>query len=118
MNPRSHKVEGGRLMVVPPFRPCFVCPDVKILISPPHYEIPTDVDESACCPGCSSCAKLGDLAACSTCPARTASKHGESSDMKPVRRIFEVPDLKYKDLSVMRRLGLSGGVRVMYSARI
>ena len=95
----------------------FVPFDANFQISPHITKSQPALTDFASCSGYSSSAKLSDLAACSACRARTAPKHGESSGTKPVRRVFEVPDLIHKDMNVIRRLGLSGGVRVMYSAR-
>ena len=92
------------------FRPCFVPPDVKILISPPHCEIPTDVDESACCPGCSSCAKLGDLAAGSSCRERMAPRYREAFVTISCRRSISVSELQqHKDFCRCDALAWEGG---------
>ena len=84
-------------------------PDAKILISPPHCEIPTDVDESACCPGCSSCAKLGDLAAGSSCRERMAPRYREAFVTMSSRRSISVSELQHKDFCRCDALVWEGG---------
>ena len=81
--------------------PLFVPFDANFRISPHIMKLQPTLTDFASCSGCSSSAKLSDLAACSTCRARTAPKHGKSSDTKLSWRIFEVPDLIIIDQSVL-----------------
>ena len=70
----------------------------------PISEFSSRTDKSASSPGCSSSAKLGDLADGSSCRARTAPRYGASFIMMRSRRPFSVSELQNKDLQRLRRL--------------
>ena len=64
----------------------------------PISEFSSRTDKSASSPGCSSSAKLGDLADGSSCRARTAPRYREAFVTVCARRSFSVSQLQNKDL--------------------
>ena len=63
----------------------------------PISEFSSRTDKSASSPGCSSCAKLGDLAAGSSCRERMAPRYREAFVTMSSRRSISVSELQHKD---------------------
>ena len=77
MNPRSPKVKYLRPMAVPPLLRTF-SDDAKIRLLLAQILTVKRLQRTASSPGCSSSAKLGDLADGSSCRARTAPRYREA----------------------------------------
>ena len=75
----------------------------------PISEFSSRTDKSASSPGCSSCAKLGDLAAGSSCRERMAPRYREAFVTMSSRRSISVSELQHKDFCRCDALAWEGG---------
>ena len=75
----------------------------------PISEFSSRTDKSASSPGCSSSAKLGDLAAGSSCRERMAPRYREAFVAMSPRRSISVSELQHKDFCRCDALVWEGG---------